>query len=110
MIKNYGVYLKPVHIVIKKSSQNTKVYHYYGRYWYKVVYENGKLRWIYIGKEKPFLELPDPPLNPLLVIKIIASEKNISCVYIDKSYMVWNVLQYFKEAIDKAGCAKPMKW
>lgn len=72
-IKNRGVYLKPVHIVVRRLQDGSVIkYYYYGRYWYKLEKGlNGKLKWIYIGKVKPLPDLPDPPANPLegLVVK-----------------------------------------
>jgi hypothetical protein len=56
-IKDYGVYLKPYHIVYKKE----KKYIYIGKYWYKIMKVNGKLKWIYLGRSKPIGEMPDPP-------------------------------------------------
>ncbi|ADI31727.1 hypothetical protein [Staphylothermus hellenicus] len=75
IVKNYGYYLKPIHVVVKKSGSGAVKYYYYGRYWYRLEYTRGnkrKLKWIYIGKEKPDKKLPDPPTNPLegTVIKI----------------------------------------
>jgi len=81
MIKPRNYYLKPVHIVVKKKTSGVKIkYYYYGRYWYRIVKQpSGKLKWIYIGKEKPLSNLPDPPRNPLegLVVKIDGSELEI---------------------------------
>lgn len=59
-IKEYGVYLKPYHLVYK----NGKKYVYIGKYWYKLERFGGKLKWIYLGKEKPFIDMPDPPEIP----------------------------------------------
>jgi hypothetical protein len=59
-IRGYGVYLKPYHIVYR----NGKKYIYIGRYWYKLERKNGKQKWIYLGKEKPLPNLPDPPELP----------------------------------------------
>jgi hypothetical protein len=86
-LKNTGYYLKPVHIVVKNGKNGKTKYYYYGRYWYKlVINKSGKsrIKWIYIGKNKPHPQLPDPPNNPLegTVVKlredhaeIIAPEK-----------------------------------
>ncbi|EHP69586.1 MAG: hypothetical protein RXS23_03150 [Metallosphaera yellowstonensis] len=63
-ITRYDVYLKPFHIVYKKG----KKYIYIGKYWYKLEKMNGKLKWIYLGKEKPIPELPDPPRVPEITI------------------------------------------
>lgn len=64
-----GYYLKPVHIVTKKSDNIIKVYRYFGKYWWRIEYlglRGGKpnLKWIYVGRIKPE-GLPDPPTNPL---------------------------------------------
>ncbi|MEM2296187.1 MAG: hypothetical protein QW775_05800 [Ignisphaera sp.] len=104
MIKKYGVYLKPIHIVVKKTSEGAKVYHYYGKYWYKVVYSNGRLRWVYIGREKPFPWIPNPPLNPITTVKIINRGSDTSCIYVDKINLLEKITQYVKEAIIKVGC------
>lgn len=81
MIKARNYYLKPVHIVVKKkASGETIKYYYYGRYWYRVEkLSSGRLKWIYIGKEKPLSNLPDPPRNPLegLIVKINGNELEI---------------------------------
>lgn len=74
LIKSRGYYLKPVHIVTRQSPDGTKVtYYYYGRYWYKLEKDQTtkKLKWKYLGKEKPDPSLPDPPPFQLegLVIK-----------------------------------------
>jgi hypothetical protein len=59
-----GFYLKPTHLVYRKP----KKYIYIGRYWYFLVRDKGKLRWIYAGKRKPQPWLPDPPVIPNGVI------------------------------------------
>jgi hypothetical protein len=107
LLKKYGVYLKPVHIIVKKTAYGTKVYHYYGKYWYRLVYSDGKLRWIYMGREKPSHDIPDPPINPLLVIKILPEkERDKVCVYIEKHCRSEEVLKYIEEAVTKLGCTK----
>ncbi|WFO75342.1 hypothetical protein J4526_00065 [Desulfurococcaceae archaeon MEX13E-LK6-19] len=77
LVSEKGYRLKPVHIVVKKTKLGTVKYMYFGRYWYKVVYvgksgKTSKVKWVYLGKEKPEKELPDPPRHPLegLVVKI----------------------------------------
>jgi hypothetical protein len=71
-IKRFGVYLKPLHIVVRKYPYGEKrLYYYFGRYWYILKKEGSNLKWIYLGKEKPFPELPDPPINPLLLVEVI---------------------------------------
>ncbi len=75
-IKEYNVYLKPFHVVSKGS----KRYFYIGKYWYKLEKINGKLKWIYLGKEKPIKEMPEPPRFPEATIikeenKFIVDEK-----------------------------------
>lgn len=75
-IKDSGYYLKPVHVVIKKS-MNFK-YLYFGRYWYRVIRGEGRrLRWIYVGREKPDPNLPEPPLNPFEGLKIIVDGNDV---------------------------------
>ncbi len=59
-IKEFGVYLKPYHIVYK----NGKKYIYVGKYWYRLEKIRGKLRWIYLGKDKPIESMPNPPKIP----------------------------------------------
>ncbi|MEM3863658.1 MAG: hypothetical protein QW699_04110 [Metallosphaera sp.] len=59
-IKEHGIYLKPFHVVYKKQ----KRYIYIGKYWYKLEKINGKLKWIYLGRAKPLMLLPDPPYIP----------------------------------------------
>lgn len=105
-IKRYGLYLKPVHVVVKKSSSGTKVYHYYGRYWYKVVYSRGRLRWVYVSKEKPIPELPDPPVNPFTAIKIVNEDGDRVCLFVDDIYSLGKVYQYFVEALNKVKCVE----
>lgn len=66
-IRHTGFYLKPVHISTRRLQDGTVIkYYYYGRYWYKLEKPSpSKIKWIYIGREKPSPELPDPPPNPL---------------------------------------------
>ncbi len=68
-VKEYGVYLKPYHVVYR----NEKKYIYIGKYWYKVTKVNGKLKWIYLGMKKPVQDMPDPPA---LVNFTIVKEKD----------------------------------
>ncbi|MCY0882713.1 MAG: hypothetical protein OWQ50_02655 [Acidianus infernus] len=69
-ISGSEVYLKPYHVVYK----NGKKYIYIGKYWYKLEKYNGKIKWIYLGKEKPLANLPDPPKFPEFTI--IKDEKS----------------------------------
>lgn len=72
-IKNAGYYLKPIHMTTRRLVDGTVLkYYYYGRYWYRVERnERGRVKWVYLGREKPSPDLPDPPKNPLegVVIK-----------------------------------------
>lgn len=70
-IKHFGYYLKPVHVVSRRSDGNLVKYYYYGRYWYRLDTSSSKLKWIYIGRNKPDPSLPDPPPHELegLVVK-----------------------------------------
>ena len=81
MIKMSGYYLKPFHIVIKKHRDGTKAYYYYGRYWYRLSSEGSKLRWYYVGSKKPIPDLPDPPINPLILMRVVNSNDE-SCLCI----------------------------
>ncbi|MEM4601933.1 MAG: hypothetical protein QW808_03435, partial [Desulfurococcaceae archaeon] len=80
-IRRTGFYLKPVHIATRRLSNGTTVkYYYYGRYWYRIERDPiGRLKWVYMGKEKPSLNIPDPPRNPLegVVIKKYSTNSNI---------------------------------
>lgn len=101
--KRYGLYLKPVHIAVKRCRQGTKVYHYYGRYWYRIEYRGGKLVWRYVGKEKPLNDMPDPPLNPFIIIKILKTiygEK--VCIYVDSEHCLQDMHKYFVMALDNS--------
>ncbi len=76
LIRDKKYYLKPVHIVTKKKPDGNYIkYYYYGRYWYRIERRRDKpsrIKWIYLGKDKPEPDLPEPPENPLegLVVKI----------------------------------------
>lgn len=76
LIRESGYYLKPVHVVIKKSTSFK--YLYFGRYWYRIIKSEGrKLRWIYVGREKPDPNLPEPPLNPFEGLRIIVDGDDV---------------------------------
>ena len=64
-LKGTGLYLKPFHIVYKS---NGKQYIYIGKYWYYLEYKDGKVKWYYLGTEKPLDKLPDPPAIPNVTI------------------------------------------
>ncbi|MEM1750607.1 MAG: hypothetical protein QW369_05150 [Desulfurococcaceae archaeon] len=77
-IRHYGYYLKPMHIVCRRTRSGLVKYIYYGRYWYKVKYlgkyrGTSKVKWVYVGRNKPDPRLPDPPIHPLngLVIRVV---------------------------------------
>lgn len=61
-----GYYLKPVHKVYKRVGELTRVYEYYGRYWWR----KGDSKLIYAGRVKP-RGLPEPPQNPLEGLSVI---------------------------------------
>jgi len=83
MIKQQGFYLKPVHMVTRRLQDGTTIkYYYYGRYWYKLEKTpTGRLKWIYIGKEKPLPELPDPPENPLEGVVVKRINETIEIIF-----------------------------
>ncbi len=68
-IKNSGYYLKPLHMVYRSIEGRKLKYVYFGRYWYRVYKsregKKTRLRWIYVGRDKPDPHLPEPPINPL---------------------------------------------
>lgn len=66
-IRHTGYYLKPVHVTVRRLDNGAIVkYYYYGRYWYKLEKASpSRIRWIYVGREKPLPDLPDPPPHPL---------------------------------------------
>lgn len=80
-ISAFNVYLKPLHIVTKKHGNKTKIYYYYGRYWYRIFRRDGKLKWLYLGSTKPYDSLPDPPLNPLTLIEMKYSN-DLVCIHV----------------------------
>lgn len=41
----------------------------------------GRLKWIYIGKEKPLPELPDPPENPLEGVVVKRVNETIEIIF-----------------------------
>ncbi|MEZ0393840.1 MAG: hypothetical protein ABWK00_02160 [Desulfurococcaceae archaeon] len=75
--KQRSYYLKPVHITVRTEKDGSKSkYYYYGRYWYKLERDGGRIRWIYLGKAKPDPSLPDPPRSLVegLVLKVKGNE------------------------------------
>ncbi len=69
-LRGTNVYLKPYHVVHKGD----KKYVYVGRYWYVLEREKGRLKWRYLGKAKPFQNLPDPPRIPEMTIVVEGNE------------------------------------
>ncbi len=100
IVRKKGYYLKPVHIVVKKRKDGTRVkYYYYGRYWYRIeIRKNGssQIKWIYLGKEKPDKDLPDPPKNPLEGLVVRVDNEGIS---LNKS--LHEILRLVKELAEK---------
>ncbi len=97
IIKKYGYYLKPYHIVTYKSRAGVKRYYYYGRYWYKVEYAGKKgktslVKWEYLGKNKPLEELPDPPRHPLENVVFLVEGDDV--LLRDEDYL--RLKKYFK--------------
>ena len=75
-IRDSGYYLKPIHIVYKTINERKYKYIYFGRYWYRIIRKGSKVKWVYIGREKPDPHLPDPPLSPFEGISVIVDENN----------------------------------
>lgn len=76
LIKDTGYYLKPLHFVVKKEL-NLK-YLYFGRYWYRIAKgPHNKIKWIYVGREKPDPSLPEPPINPFEGLKTVVNNNDI---------------------------------
>jgi len=69
-ISGSGYYLKPVHKVYRKSNGVRRIYEYYGRYWWSLRREGGRLKWIYVGSTTP-RGLPSPPKHPLEGLSVI---------------------------------------
>ena len=70
VVKNYGLYLKPIHIVTKS---NGRIYIYIAKYWYKLQKRGSNIRWIYVGRKKPENSIiPNPPSCPIerVVVKL----------------------------------------
>ncbi len=79
-IRSTGYYLKPIHIVKKHLGSDTRTYYYFGRYWYKLIKTGSRIKWIYIGKEKPDPKLPEPPINILEQCRVVVVGRD---VYVD---------------------------
>lgn len=100
MIKGKGYYLKPFHIVTKRYRGGRKTYYYYGKYWYKLSLQGSKLRWNYVGNRKPIQDLPDPPVNPLIFIRVIDNgDKNCLCVLEYRKGEPEVLLEYLRRAV-----------
>lgn len=85
-IRESGYYLKPLHIVYKIVHGRKLKYVYFGRYWYRVYKvpgegelkkERSRIKWLYVGRDKPDPHLPDPPINPLEGIAVIVDGEDI---------------------------------
>ncbi|WP_207387624.1 hypothetical protein [Aeropyrum pernix] len=77
MIRPTGYYLKPVHKVYYRTTDGrSKVYEYYGRYWWRIKGQGSRRRLIYVGREKP-PSLPDPPVTGLEGVKLIVEGKDV---------------------------------
>ncbi len=110
-LKNTGYYLKPVHIVVKNGKNGRTKYYYYGRYWYRLVINRGsksRIKWIYIGKNKPHPQLPDPPDNPLEGAVVKLREDRVEIVAPEKiheliSRALTSVLDYVESSQAQQG-------
>ena len=84
LIAGTGYYLKPMHIVTRRTESGYKRYIYIGRYWWKVSYagkkgKTSRIRWIYIGRDKPpeLQNYPDPPRHPIEGLRFVAEGEDI---------------------------------
>ncbi len=82
IVRKKGYYLKPYHVVVRKTKGGVRRYYYYGRYWYRVRYVGKKgrtsiVKWEYVGKSKPEESLPDPPSNPLEGIVFLVEGEDV---------------------------------
>jgi len=88
-ISGSGYYLKPIHYASKSIEGKKRKYIYLGRYWWKVLYlgrdERGKakIRWVYLGKNRPS-NLPEPPTNPLEGVVFYSIEGDSENYYIEE--------------------------
>ena len=89
-IKDSGYYLKPIHVVYKNVNNRRLKYLYFGRYWYRVFKGGKKVKWVYIGKEKPDPHLPDPPISPFEGISIVV--ENDDLILDERTYNIVNEL------------------
>ncbi len=77
LIRHTGYYLKPVHKVYYKTIDGrSKLYEYYGRYWWKIARKGSKRRLVYVGTEKPE-GLPEPPSLELEGVKLIVEDDTV---------------------------------
>jgi len=80
-IRESGYYLKPIHIVYRLIGKGRLKYIYFGRYWYRIYRsregKRNKLRWIYVGRDKPDPHLPEPPINPLEGLAVIVKNDDV---------------------------------
>ncbi len=79
MLRGTSYYLKPVHMVTRSTRYGRLRYVYIGRYWWRLEYRDGKLRWRYVGREKPeeLRDKPDPPRNPLAGLVYAVSGEDV---------------------------------
>jgi hypothetical protein len=106
-IKGSGYYLKPVHkVYYSPSGGPTRVYEYYGRYWWRVEERGGRRRLVYAGRVKP-RGLPDPPnLGVIEGLRVIVEGNDviIECRVYEKAKSVFSGLKV--EVVDHYGRAE----
>ncbi|MET1128429.1 MAG: hypothetical protein ABWW70_03845 [Thermoproteota archaeon] len=83
-IRGTGFYLKPWHVVKKRTSRGERLYIYIGRYWWRLAYvgkrgRTSRIRWTYVGRSKPqeLSGYPDPPPTALEGIRIAVEGDDI---------------------------------
>ncbi len=95
-IRHTGYYLKPVHKVYYKRAQGeTRIYEYYGRYWWKIISKGGKRRLVYAGRFKPS-GVPEPPKIELEGLRVVVEGDDviIECDVYDKVKRFFGDLPY----------------
>lgn len=95
-IRNTGYYLKPIHKAYGYVGGRRRVYEYYGRYWWKRVFQRLK----YVGRHTP-PGLPEPPRGPLDGLAVIRDGDDVimSCEHYDRFKHLFEGLAVSREGV-----------